>query len=144
VEATPAASVALDPEAERFVDVTVAGEPVVMFALAWCEFCWSVRKLFARLGIDYRSVDLDAVAYQEGDLGGRIRAVLAERTGAATIPRIFVGGESIGGCTELFDAWRDGSLRRRLDASGIAYRRDVEIDPYDLLPGWLHPRTSAA
>lgn len=144
-EATPAAaSVALDPEAERFVDVTVAGEPVVMFALEWCEFCWSVRKLFARLGIEYRSVDLDAVAYQADDLGGRIRAVLAARTGATTIPQIFVGGASIGGCTELFEAWRDGSLRRRLEAHGIAYRRDMEVDPYELLPGWLHPRTSAA
>ena len=143
-EAPAAVPVELDPEAERFVDATVANEPVVMFALEWCEFCWSVRKLFTQLGIDYRSVDLDAVAYQVDDLGGRIRAVLADRTGATTIPRIFVAGESIGGCTEFFDAWRDGSMQRRLEAHGIAYRRDVEVDPYDLLPRWLHPRTSAA
>ena len=53
-------------EAERFVDEIVRDEPVVLFALEWCEFCWSVRKLFARLGIAYRSVDLDSVAYQAG------------------------------------------------------------------------------
>ena len=35
-------------------------QPLVMFALEWCEFCWSARKLFAALGLDYRSVDLDA------------------------------------------------------------------------------------
>ncbi|MDI5936445.1 cysteine synthase A [Halomonas kalidii] len=132
----------LDAEAVGFVDETVAAEPVVLFALEWCEFCWSVRKLFARLGIDYRSVDLDSVAYQADDLGGRIRAVLAERTGARTIPQVFIGGEHVGGCSELFDAWRDGSLRGRLEDRGIAYDRDVEVDPDDLLPGWLHPRAS--
>ena len=56
------------------------------------------------LGIEYRSIDLDSVAYQADDRGGKIRAVLAERTGAPTIPQIFIGGEHVGGCTELFDA----------------------------------------
>ncbi|MEX0732090.1 MAG: cysteine synthase A [Aquisalimonadaceae bacterium] len=134
----------LDPAAERFVIETVANEPVVMFALEWCEFCWSVRKLFSSLGMAYRSVDLDSVAYQANDRGGKIRAVLAARTGAATIPRIFIGGEHIGGCTELFDAWRDGSMRERLETHGIVYDPDVELDPYTLLPKWLHPRKSAA
>ena len=50
-----------------------------MFALEWCEFCWAVRKLFARLGIAYQSVDIDSVAMQAGDMGAKIRAV-AEAT----------------------------------------------------------------
>ena len=135
--------VALDADAERFVDDVVRSEPVVLFALEWCEFCWSVRKLFARLGIDYRSVDLDSVEYQAGDRGGKIRAVLAERTGARTIPQIFIGGEHIGGCTDLFDAWRNGSIQRRLEEQGIRYDQSVDIDPYALLPKWLQPRKTA-
>ena len=35
-------------DAARLVTQIVDDEPVVMFALEWCEFCWSVRKLFAR------------------------------------------------------------------------------------------------
>jgi len=138
-----AARIALDAEAEAFVAETVDEEPVVMFALEWCEFCWSVRKLFARLGIAYRSVDLDSVEYQAGERGGNIRAVLAERTGARTIPQIFIGGEHIGGCTELFDAWREGSVQRRLAANGIGYDAAADVDPYAMLPKWLHPRKSA-
>ncbi|WP_205598455.1 pyridoxal-phosphate dependent enzyme [Halomonas sp. NO4] len=133
-----------DAEAERLVETLLAREPVVMFALEWCEFCWSVRKFFTRLGIAYHSVDLDSVAYQADDLGGRLRPVLAARTGSVTIPQIFIGGEAVGGCTALFDAWRDGSLRRRLEAQGIAFDPGVEIDPDDLLPGWLHPRMPTA
>src|SRR5690606_24310714 len=44
-----------DAEAERFVEAVIRDEPVVMFSLEWCEFCWSVRRLFARAGIRYRS-----------------------------------------------------------------------------------------
>jgi cysteine synthase A len=132
-----------DAAAEQHVSDLVRDEPVVLFALEWCEFCWSVRKLFARLGIAYRSVDLDSVAYQRDDLGGRVRAVLANRTGAATIPQIYIGGQHVGGCTDLFDAWRAGAIQRRLVESGVGYRTDVEIDPYSLLPKWQQPRKSA-
>ena len=144
--AQPAAApapAALDPEAERFVDELVRDEPVVLFALEWCEFCWSVRKLFARLGIEYRSVDLDSVAYQAGDRGGKIRAVLAARTGAKTITQIFIGGTHIGGATELFDAWRNGAARALLAKRGVAFDTAADLDPYSLLPKWLQPRKSA-
>jgi cysteine synthase A len=130
----------IDAEAARFVTELIRDEPVVLFALEWCEFCWSVRKLFSQLGIKYRSVDLDSVEYQANDLGGRIRAVLADRTGAKTIPQVFVGAEHIGGCTELFDAWRDGSMQRRLIKNGIDYDAAADVDPYGLLPKWLQPR----
>jgi cysteine synthase A len=145
VPAAPAADLPseLDREAESFVTDTVAAEPVVMFALEWCEFCWSVRKLLARLDIPYRSVDLDSVAYQADDRGGKIRAVLAARTGARTIPQIFIGGSHVGGCTELFDACRDGSMGRMLTAAGVTYDAGADIDPYSLLPKWLQPRQSA-
>jgi cysteine synthase A len=135
--------VELDPDAVRFVEAAIAEEPVVLFALEWCEFCWSVRKLFGKLGLPYRSVDLDSVEYQEGDQGGKIRAVLAHRIGATTIPQIFVGGQHMGGCTDLFDAMRSGALQERLKDCGIAYDTSVDIDPYTLTPKWLQPRKSA-
>jgi cysteine synthase A len=140
--AAPAPAV-LDAEAERFVDGLVRNEPVVLFALEWCEFCWSVRKLFARLGIGYRSVDLDSVAYQADDRGGKIRAVLAARTGARTIPQIFIGGTHVGGANDLFDAWRSGAAQALLAKSGVAYDASADFDPYSLLPKWQQPRKSA-
>ena len=136
-------SIPLDPEAERFVDELIANEPVVLFALEWCEFCWSVRKLFATLGVSFRSVDLDSVTYQADDRGGKIRAVVGQRAGQPTIPQVWIGGKHIGGCTELFDAVRDGSLRGWMQERGIAYDAAVDVDPDALLPKWLQPRKSA-
>jgi cysteine synthase len=134
---------AVDPAAARYVTDVLDASPVVMFALEWCEFCWSARKLFTQLGIAYRSVDVDSVEYQKEDLGGRIRGVLVDRTGQKTLPQVFVGGEHIGGATDLFDAWRNGSLRKRFDDNGVVYDREISLDPYSLLPKWLQPRKSA-
>jgi cysteine synthase A len=132
----------LAPEAREAVDAVLSGtdQPVVMFALEWCEFCWSVRKVFARYGIPYRSVDLDSVTYQQDDLGGKIRAVLKERTGWNTLPQIFVGGEFVGGCTDVFDEIREGTMFERLAEADVPHDATVDTDPYVLLPQWLHPR----
>ncbi|MEH6876273.1 MAG: pyridoxal-phosphate dependent enzyme [Candidatus Competibacter sp.] len=137
------ADTTLDAEAERYVADLVRKEPVVLFALEWCEYCWSARKLFKRLGIRYRSVDLDSVEYQVAERGGKIRVVLAHHTGSPTIPQIYIGGAHIGGCTELFDAMRNGALQRHLQACGIDYDTGVDLDPYTLFPKWLQPRTTA-
>jgi cysteine synthase len=120
--------------------VSDAEHQVVMFALEWCEFCWSVRRLFAAAGIAYRSVDLDSAEYRQGNWGGEVRNALARRTGAVTIPQIFVGGEHIGGATETFDAFNSGALRRRLEAMELSIEPGAIPDAYSFLPSWLHPR----
>jgi cysteine synthase A len=138
--APPPQPVAAD--AESFVDRAIndAAQPVVMFSLEWCEFCWAVRKMFGRYKIPYRSVDLDSVEYQKDNLGGKIRTALAARTSVATIPQIFVGGEFIGGSTDLFNAWKAGRVQNLLSNARVEYDRSVNADPYSFLPAWLHPR----
>jgi cysteine synthase A len=129
-------------DAADFIEQVISDrtQPVTLFALEWCEFCWSVRRMFARYGIAYRAVDLDSVAYQQNDRGGKIRAALTARTSVATIPQIFVGGEFIGGATDVFDAFKQGRLQALLERNGVAYDRTLSLDPYSFLPAWLHPR----
>ena len=114
--------------------------PVVLFALEWCEFCWSVRRMFAKLGIAYRSIDIDSVEYQEHDRGGKIRAALTARTSVGTIPQVFVGGVLIGGATDVFDAYKEGRLQALLVKNHVEYDRSLQVDPYSFLPTWLHPK----
>jgi cysteine synthase A len=142
----PAPSVrASTPEGEAFVQGALddAQQPVVMFAFEWCEFCWSVRKLFAHCGIPFRSVDLDSVEFQVDDLGGQIRAAISARTASPTIPQIFVGGEFLGGATEVFDAFKAGRLQQLLASNCVAFDASVRVDPYTFLPTWLQPRGDA-
>jgi len=129
-------------KADAFVDQTIGDEenPVVLFALEWCEFCGAVRKLFGELDIPFKAVDLDSVEYQQGDWGGQIRAVLKARLNSNTIPQIFIGGEHIGGATDTFEAFKSGDLQNLLKKVGIEPGDLGGKDPYELLPNWLHKR----
>jgi cysteine synthase A len=140
--ATAPAPVPVTAEAAAFVEKVVNDreQPVTMFALEWCEFCWSVRRMFAKHDIPYRSVDLDSVEYQKDNRGGQIRAALTARTSFTTIPQIFVGGEFLGGCTDVFDAYKQGRFQDLLQKNAVTYNRDLNVDPYSFLPTWLHPR----
>jgi cysteine synthase A len=140
--APAAADEAVSPEVQDFFAKVLADaeQPLVLFALEWCEFCWSLRKLFAKAGISYRSVDLDSTAFQRQDRGGQIRRLLREKTGAATIPQVFVAGEWLGGCTDTLDAFKSGKLQSKLRAAGVSFDEAAAIEPHALLPGWIHPR----
>ncbi|MFO1142466.1 MAG: glutaredoxin [Amaricoccus sp.] len=131
----------ISPEAVAWFEAVVADpeRPVVLFALEWCEFSWAIRNFFHRRNIPFRSVDLDSVEMQEGDLGGALRPVLLARTGEPTIPQVFIGGTHVGGCTATFAAQSDGSLDRLLDRHRVPHGTEV-IDTAGLLPKWLHPR----
>ena len=133
---------AVAADAEAFVTKVLndPAQPVVMFALEWCEFCWAARKMFGRYKIPYRSVDLDSVEYQKDNWGGKIRAALTARTSVATIPQIFVGGEFVGGSTDLFNAWKQGRVQSLLANARVEYDKSITADPYSFLPTWLHPR----
>lgn len=132
-----------DAQAADFVSQAIADHAVVMFALQWCEFCWAVRKLLARLGIAVSSVDVDAAPLQAHDLGTRVRAELKARTGAATMPQIWIAGQHVGGAMDLFAALRTGRLPGLLAAAGVACDPATRVDPEEFLPKWLHPRKTA-
>lgn len=131
------ASAPADAEAAAFVEKQIREQPVMMFALEWCEFCWAARKLFKAHDIAFYALDLDSVAFQKDDWGGRVRRAVGARVGVPTIPQIFVAGEWIGGTSELFEAARTGELRRRLTQAGVAFDAAAKIDYAALLPKWL-------
>jgi cysteine synthase A len=135
----------VDAEAETRLDALIASGPVVLFALEWCEFCWSLRKLLDAAGVRREDVALDAAALQPGDLGLRLRRALTARTGIATIPQLFIGGTLAGGCMDAFAAFRSGQLQRDLAAAGVDMKAPEGLAPESFLPGWLtKPKPQAA
>lgn len=125
-------------EVEKLINNTQ--QPIVMFALEWCEFCWSVRKMLTKYEIPYVSIDIDSVKYEDGNKGGKIREVIKRKTTWNTFPQIFIGGEFVGGCTDIFDSCKEGLLEQQLDNLAVGFNKTVKDDPYHFLPKWLHPR----
>lgn len=134
----PAPAADADPAAIAFVEnaIAEASEPLVMFALEWCEFCWSIRRLLKATEIPFHSIDLDSVEFRTKHDSDAIRLALKMKTGAPTIPQIFVGGEHIGGCSETLSAFASGELQRRVAQVGRAVPQSSDIDPYSFLPAW--------
>ncbi|MEL7045766.1 MAG: glutaredoxin domain-containing protein, partial [Pseudomonadota bacterium] len=132
--ATPLVIREQDAEAERFLEEAVAGNGIVIFALEWCEYCWTIRRYLDAVGADYRSVDLDSVELQHDNLGLRLRAALGERTASPTIPQVFIAGELVGGCSDVIAAYRQGRLQRLLSKLGIRVTSDIA--PEQFLPNW--------
>ncbi len=146
VSAAPAPAaeekIELDASAIKDVDAMINDDnnPIVLFGLEWCEFCWSVKKMCAAYDIEFRSVNIDALEYQENNRGGKIRAALRDKTTWDTFPQIFINGEFIGGCTDIFDDCKDDKLQEKLAKLNIPYNVKANKDPYSFLPNWLHPR----
>jgi cysteine synthase A len=130
------------PEAVDFVGRVLAdrAQPVVLFAFEWCEFSWSVRKLFKACAIPFLSVDLDSAEFQPDNRGGKVRAAVAARTGSVTIPQIFIGGRFLGGATEVFEAFEAGRLQALLAEHQVPFDAQVRPDTSGLLPNWLQAR----
>ncbi len=68
---------------------------VVIYTKDWCFFCKAAKQLLDRLGISYEEIDVthDALRYQE---------MVDRADGRTTVPQIFIDGEGIGGCNELY------------------------------------------
>ena len=54
-----------------------------------------------------------------------------------SIPQVFVGGELVGGATEVFTAFAEGRLQAMLDRAGVSFQDTVGDQLYSLMPGWV-------
>ena len=82
--------------------------PIVeIYTKAFCSFCWRAKSL-----LDSKKVEFIEIAV---DMGGQERALMIERAnGRTTVPQIFIRGEHVGGCSELFALEDQGRLDQML------------------------------
>jgi glutaredoxin 3 len=66
---------------------------VVMYTTQWCGYCAAARELLRSKGVEFEDIDIDADRDR--------RQEMIEKSGAKTVPQIFINDESIGGFTEL-------------------------------------------
>ncbi|MCB1665913.1 MAG: glutaredoxin [Pseudomonadales bacterium] len=105
-----------------FIDQRIADpqHPVVLFSLSWCSFCRAAKQLLAQIGVKHEVFELDQGVFLEPAVQQQVRTRLAEITGSGTLPQLFVGGENLGGYTDVAAAMRNGQLARVLQRHGIS------------------------
>lgn len=81
---------------------------VTVYTTEPCPFCSRAKALLQARGIEFSEINLAK------DPDGR--SELAARTGMMTFPQIVIGGETLGGWTELEAADANGALARLTSA----------------------------
>ena len=82
---------------------------VEIYTRATCGYCHRAKRLLTMRGVDYKEIPVD------GDQASR--AAMIERAhGRTTVPQIFINGQHIGGCDDLFELEQDGKLVDLLEA----------------------------
>ena len=129
----------ISAEARAFVDDVLkdTDQPVVMFGFEWCEFCWSVRRLFDDAGVSFRAIDVDTAEYRSDDWGGQVLRALYDRTGMRTVPQIFVGGSLLGGASDVLAGFGAGKVQQALSALPDPILAQPVSDPLRYLPKWV-------
>lgn len=75
---------------------------VEVYTTKVCPYCVRAKNLLKQKGADYTEIDLSH------DDAGRI--ALVEKTGLRTVPQIFINGQHIGGCDDLYALEAKGGL----------------------------------
>lgn len=82
---------------------------VEVYSSMWCPFCYRAKQLLKKKGVEFEEIDVDGNPAR--------RAEMRERAdGRHTVPQVFINGEGIGGCDDLYDLDRQGKLDRLLAA----------------------------
>jgi len=97
--------------ASAFVDSEISEHGIVVFSKSYCPYC---KKAKAILKADASGKDLAIYELDERDDGSEIQDYLAKKTGQRTVPNIFIGGQHIGGSSDLIDIQKSGKLAQLL------------------------------
>lgn len=100
--------------AQKVVQDTIASKPVVVFSKSYCPFCIKVKDLFEK-ELKIPSDKLEILQMEDRPDCSALQAYLKELTGAQSVPRVFVKGQSVGGCDDTFRLHQSGELKKRLD-----------------------------
>lgn len=75
---------------------------VEVYSSAFCPFCVRAKALLEKKGVGYQEYDVDS--------NPQLRSEMQKRGGRHTVPQIFIDGDNIGGCDELYALDRKGAL----------------------------------
>ena len=83
---------------------------VEIYTSIFCGYCVRAKKLLSQKGVSFTEQDVTADKNR--------RTLMTSRAGGRTsVPQIFINGDHVGGCDELFTLERSGTLDKLLSLS---------------------------
>ena len=76
---------------------------VEIYSSMYCPFCHRAKRLLSTKGVEFKEIDVDRDSAR--------RAEMVERAkGRRTVPQIFIDGQHVGGCDDLYALDQAGKL----------------------------------
>ncbi|MEL6793679.1 MAG: glutaredoxin 3 [Pseudomonadota bacterium] len=82
---------------------------VEIYTTPICGFCAAAKRLLDQKGVAYAETNVMAQPAKKDEM-------IQRANGGRTVPQIFIGGEHIGGCDDLYALERAGKLDAKLAA----------------------------
>ena len=76
---------------------------VVMYTRTYCPYCLRAKALLQDKGVDFEEINLDEQPERRSEM-------MQRAGGRSTVPQIFIAGQGIGGCDDVFELERKGRL----------------------------------
>ena len=83
---------------------------VVMYTRTYCPYCLRAKALLQDKGVDFEEINLDEQPERRSEM-------MQRAGGRSTVPQIFIAGQGIGGCDDVFELERKGELDELLARS---------------------------
>lgn len=99
--------------AQAFVQQAISKSPVAIFTKSHCPFCTKVKNVLAGQKIKFTEHTIES----RPDMN-EIQDYLQQITGARTVPRVFIGGKSVGGCDNTVQLLEQGKLLDLVKSAG--------------------------
>ena len=103
---------------QAFVTKALGSAPVVIFTKSYCPFCKSVKSVLDNAKISYKDYEIENNPQMDA-----IQDYLRDITGARSVPRVFIGGKSIGGCDDTTALAKSGKLTALVQAAIEAFKK---------------------
>ncbi|XP_033261802.1 glutaredoxin-1-like [Orcinus orca] len=98
--------------AQAFVNSKIQPGKVVVFIIPTCPYCRRAQELLSQQPFKQGLLEFINIT-AHGDTND-IQDYLQQLTGARTVPRVFIGKECIGGCSDLVNMHEKRELLTRL------------------------------
>lgn len=79
---------------------------VIMYSTGYCPFCTRARELLDKKEVNYQEIRIDEDPSKKPEM--------IAKSGRHTVPQIFINGQPVGGCDDLYALENKGQLDQLL------------------------------
>ena len=94
----------------------ISSNPVMVYSKSTCPFCVTAKQVLGQIGVNFTAIELNTMSE-----GGAIQDALQQMTNQRTVPNIFIGGEHLGGCSDLQNGVSSGRVQGMLSKHSIPH-----------------------